>query len=150
MPRRPRRELPADGVYHVTSRGVDRVPIVRDRFDWEALHDLVLAAERRFSWRYDVFCLMSSHFHLVVRAPLKRVSKGMHWLNGIYAQRFNRRHERVGHLFESRFSTRVMHDEAHWENTCRYVLENPVKAGLCELASDWPWSGGRFLVRYRP
>jgi REP element-mobilizing transposase RayT len=148
MARQPRCELPADGIYHVTARGVDRLPIVRDRFDWEALHELVLAAEGRFCWGYDVYCLMSSHLHLVVRAPLPRVSRGMHWLNGVYAQRFNRRHERVGHLFENRFSARVMRDETHWENTCRYVLENPVKAGLCELASDWPWSGGRFLRRF--
>ena len=90
---------------------------------------------------------MSTHFHLVVRAPLPRVSRGMHWLNGVYAQRFNRRHDRVGHLFEGRFSARTMRDEAHWEETCRYVLDNPVEAGLCERAAEWPWSGGRFLQR---
>jgi putative transposase len=149
MARRARCELPADGIYHITARGVDRCPIVRDGSDWEALHDLVLAAERRHSWSYDVYCLMSSHFHLVVRTPLPLLSKGMHWLNGVYAQRFNRRHGRTGHLFENRFSARVMRDEEHWEKTCRYVLENPVNAGLCEFATDWPWSGGRFVRRYR-
>jgi putative transposase len=149
MPRRPRFELPPDGVYHVTARGVDRGLIVRDTCDWEALLDLVSAAERRFSWRYDVYCLMTSHFHLVVRTPVPRMSQGMHWLSGVYAQRFNRRYGRVGHLFENRFSARVMRDEPHWEKTCRYVIENPVKAGLCEFASDWPWSGGRFFLRYR-
>lgn len=149
MPRRARCELPPDGIYHVTARGVDRLPIVRDTADWEALHGLVLAAERRYSWCYDVFCLMSTHFHLIVRTPLPRLSKGMHWLNGVYAQRFNRRHGRTGHLFENRFSARVMRDEEHWEKSCRYVLENPVRAGLCEFATDWPWSGGRFLRRYR-
>jgi putative transposase len=149
MARRPRCELPGKGIYHVTSRGVDRCLIVRDVSDWTALRELVLAAERRHNWRYDVFCLMSSHFHLVVQTQLPLLSKGMHWLNGIYAQRFNRRHGRTGHLFENRFSVRVMEDEEHWENTCRYVLENPVKAGICEFATDWPWSGGRYLRRYR-
>ncbi len=144
MARRARRELPADGIYHVTARGVDSSPIVRDRADWEALHELVLAAERRHGWLYDVYCLMSTHFHLVVRAQLPLLSRGMHWLNGVYAQRFNVRHRRTGHLFENRFSARVMRDDEHWERTCRYVLENPVKAGLCEFAADWPWSGGRF------
>ena len=149
MPRRPRCELPRDGIYHVTAKGVDRAVIVRDDFDFEALNALVLRAERRFAWDYDVFCLMHTHFHLLVRSPLPLLSQGMHWLNGIYAARFNRRYERRGHLFENRFSARVMRDEEHWEKSCRYVLDNPVKAGICEFASDWPWSGGRFARRFR-
>lgn len=135
-------------MFHVTARGVDRCPIVRDPEDWEALLGLVLGTERRFGWRYDVFTLMSTHFHLVIRAPLPEVSNGMHWLNGAYAQRFNKRWGRVGHLFASRFQSWVMRDEVHWERTCRYVLDNPVKAGLCKLPSDWPWSGGRLRNRF--
>jgi putative transposase len=142
MPRQARCQLPPDGIYHVTTRGVDRSLIVRDGEDWQALHELVRAAQGRFGWRYDAYCLMSSHFHLLVRAPLPRVSKGMHWLNGVYAQRFNRRWGRVGHLFENRFAARAMRDQAHWERTCRYIFDNPVKAGLCEFPEDWPWSGG--------
>ena len=150
MPRQARRNLPRDGIYHVTTRGVDRSVIVRDDVDFQALHTLVLTAERRFGWSYDVFCLMHNHFHLIVRTPLPLLSQGMHWLNGIYAARFNRRYGRRGHLFENRFSARVMRSEEHWQKSCRYVLENPVKAGLCEFARDWPWSGGRFFAIYRP
>jgi len=62
----------------------------------------------------------------------------------------HRRHNRTGHLFENRFSARLVTDEDHWRETCRYVLENPVKAGLCVSALDWPWSGGRYLREYRP
>jgi putative transposase len=147
MPRRPRAELPPVGIYHVTSRGVDRCLIVRDEHDWQALHELVLAAQGRFGLSYDAYCLMSSHVHLLVRAPLPGVSKGMHWLNGVYAQRFNRRWGRVGHLFQERFASWVMRDERHWHTTCRYIFANPVKAGLCEFADDWPWSGGRVARR---
>jgi putative transposase len=131
----------------VTARGVDRGLIVRDEVDREELHRIVLLAERRFSWRYHAYCLMSSHFHLIVRTALPSLSSGMHWLNGVYAQRFNRRYGRRGHLFENRFSARVLRDEQHWEKSCMYVLENPVAAGLCEFAADWPWSGGRFVRR---
>ena len=122
--------------------------IVRDDQDWRSLHELVLAAQgRHFESAYDAYCVMSSHFHLLVRTPLARLSAGMHWLNGAYAQRFNRRWGRVGHLFQNRFGAWVMRDEQHWQNTCRYILENPVKAGLCEFAEDWPWSGGRLSRR---
>jgi REP-associated tyrosine transposase len=147
MPRRPRYELPPTGIYHVTVRGVDRCLIVRDEHDWRALHELVLGSQQRFGSVHDAYCLMSSHFHLMVRAPLPRLSKGMHWLNGAYAQRFNRRWGRVGHLFQDRFAAWVMQDERHWERTCCYILDNPVKAGLCEFAGDWPWSGGRLSGR---
>jgi putative transposase len=118
--------------------------IVHDEHDWGALHELVLAAQHRFDWAYDAYCLMSSHFHLLARSTLPNLSTGMHWLNGTYAERFNRRWGRVGHLFQGRFDAWVIRDEAHWERTCRYILDNPVKAGLCEFAADWPWSGGRF------
>jgi putative transposase len=139
--------LPADGIYHVTSGGVDRCLIVRDECDWRALQQLVLLAERRFEWAYDAYCLMGSHFHLLIRTTAPRLSEGMHWLNGTYAQCFNRRWGRVGHLFQNRFDAWVMRDERHRENTCRYIFDNPVKAGVCEFASDWPWAGGRLSSR---
>jgi putative transposase len=150
MPRRPRSTLPDDGCYQVTVRGVNKGAIVFDDADRNALHELVLRTEKRFGWRYDVYCLMTTHFHLVLAVELASLSAGMHWLNGIWAQRMNRRWGRSGHLFENRFSAWVVRDEEHWVETCRYVLENPIKAGLCESALDWPWSGGRFLRRYWP
>ena len=106
---------------------------------------LLLKAAARFLWRCDAYCLMSSHFHLIVRASRESLSGGMHWLNGLYAQRFNRRYGRRGHLFENRFSAHVIESEEHWQESCRYVFDNPVKAGLCEFAGDWPWSGGRLF-----
>ena len=150
MPRRPRSSLPESGVYHVTARGVNRSVIAFDDSDFRALRGLVLETAARFGRTYDVYTLMSSHFHLVMPTTLSSLSAGMHRLMGSYAQRINRRHNRTGHLFENRFSAWVIRDEDHWRETCRYVLENPVKAGLCASALDWPWSGGRYLGEYRP
>jgi putative transposase len=146
----PRNSLPTPSTFHITARGVNRSLIAFDETDFKALQELVLATAARFGWEYDVYCLMPNHFHLVMPTELRSLSKGMHWLMGLYAQRINRRHNRTGHLFENRFSAWVVRDEDHWRETCRYVLENPVKAGLCETALDWPWSGGRYLSEYRP
>ena len=66
----------------------------------------------------------------------------MHRLNGLYAQRFNGRHGRRGHVFEDRFQAYVVENEEHFAAALQYILENPVKAGLCELPEEWPWSGG--------
>ena len=92
----------------------------------------------RFRWRCHAYCLMPNHFHLVVETPDPNISAGMQLLNGRYAQLFNRRHDRHGHLFESRFSAWVIRDEAHIEAACRYVLDNPARAGIDE---PWPWAG---------
>ena len=72
----------------------------------------------------------------------------MHRLNTSYAQRFNRRHGRRGHLFESRFSAWVIRDDAHLEATCRYVLDNPARAGL-DTSEPWPWAALRPLREQR-
>jgi len=133
-----------DGLFHVTSRGVAKSEIFRDDFDRTAFRELLIRTGERYALRVDAWCLMTTHFHVVVAAPRPALSAAMHRLNGLYAQRFNFRHDRRGHLFENRFAAWVLDDEAHWENACRYVLDNPVAAGLCALAQDWPWSGGLF------
>jgi hypothetical protein len=65
----------------------------------------------------------------------------MHRLNGVNAQRFNRRHGRRGHLLDARCSTWMIRSDRHLEAACHYVLANPVRAGLCAGPEDWPWSG---------
>ena len=140
VPRILRRELPSEGIYHVTARGVHGQPLFVhdvDRLDFLALFDL---ATQRAGWRCHAWCLMTTHYHLVLETSVPALSTEMHRLNTVYAQRFNRRHDRRGHLFESRFSSWVIRDEAHLEATCRYVLDNPLRAGL-DAAEPWPWAG---------
>jgi REP element-mobilizing transposase RayT len=86
---------------------------------------------------------MGTHYHVVLRSTMPSLAAGMHWLNGVYAQRFNRRYERYGHLFAGRYGSRVIEDEEYLARACEYVLLNPVRAGLCGAAADWPWSGSR-------
>jgi REP element-mobilizing transposase RayT len=86
---------------------------------------------------------MTTHYHLVVETELWRLSDGMHRLNGTYALTFNRRHHRSGHLFGERFAAWLPRDEHHLRQTCEYVLQNPVRAGLCARAADWPWAAAR-------
>lgn len=144
MPRRPRSELP-DGFFHVVSRGVAGCAVFRDDDDRSLFARLLDAVERRVLWICHAFCLMGTHYHLVVEADVPRLARGMHWLNGVYAQRFNRRYARRGHLFENRYSAFIIHDEDHLRATSLYVLANPVRAGLCTSPEDWSWSGPRPL-----
>src|SRR5918992_5781973 len=99
MPRRPRSSLPWPAAYHVTTRGVERRAIVLDAIDADAWVALLLDTARRFGWVLDTWTLMPNHFHLIVYTAQPQLSKGMQRLNGLYAQRFNRRYDRSGHLF---------------------------------------------------
>ena len=89
---------------------------------------------------------MGTHYHLVVDAGRTDLSNGLHRLNWRYARYFNGRYGLHGHLFADRFSARLIEDETYLYAACGYVILNPVKAGLCERASDWPWSYSRYRV----
>lgn len=85
---------------------------------------------------------MQNHFHLVVLTELDRLSRGMHYLNFRYAQAFNARYSRVGHLFQGRFEARVVEADEHFVAACEYVLRNAERVGI----ADWPWRGGELLA----
>src|SRR5436190_2343114 len=98
MPRLPRSAmLPAYGIFHITVRGVARQEIVRDDKDRDAVVARIVDAETRCGWKLHAYCVLDNHFHLLVECSRAALSKGMHRLNGMYAQRFNNRHVRVGH-----------------------------------------------------
>jgi REP element-mobilizing transposase RayT len=145
MARPLRRDLP-DGTFHVVTRGVFRTPIHRDRADYLAHLELLARAVGRWGWEIDALCLMPTHHHLVLRSTREALSRGMHDVNGAYARLFNRRHERHGHLFGDRFVARVIRDDHHLRTVCRYVIGNPVRAGLCDDVADWPWTRSRYGI----
>ena len=133
--------LPSAGVYHVTARGVARCEIFLDDDDRAPFVASLRVTGRRERWKLHAYCLMSNHFHAIVETELERLSAGFHRVNGAHAQRFNERHDRVGHLFQGRFHARVLRDDEHLANACVYVWDNPVRVGLCAEAHEWPWSG---------
>jgi putative transposase len=132
-----------DGLFHATARGVAKMPIYRDEDDRLVFLGLLATATEEFEWTCHAFCLMTNHYHLVLDATRENLSDGFQVLNGFYAQGFNGKYERWGHVFGERFWCRsVAEDEL--ESTCLYVMANPVRAGLCERVSDWPWSACRY------
>ena len=132
-----------DGYFHAYSRAVYGGVLFADDADRKLFLKLLLRIAKRRDWELHALCLMTTHYHLVVEATVEHLAGGMQWLNGLYAQRFNRRYERFGHLFAGRYGARVIESEEYLGAACEYVLLNPVRAGLCERPADWPWSGSR-------
>jgi putative transposase len=139
MPRLPRSQLD-DGFFHVTARAIFGLALFIDDLDRLDFLQLLRSTAELCDWRCHAHCLLGTHYHLVLEASRMQLSEGMRRLNGDYARRFNKRHGRRGHLFEERFSSFVLRDERHLEAAVEYVLQNPVKAGLCTKARDWQWS----------
>ena len=139
MARPLRIEFPG-AIYHVTSRGDRREPIFEDDEDRRALLDVVAQAMSRFDADMVSYCLMGNHYHFVLGTRQANLSRLMRHINGVYTQRYNRRHGKAGHLFQGRFKAILVDRDAYLQEVCRYVELNPVRAGLVAAASDWEWS----------
>lgn len=140
---RPLRIEFAGALYHLTSRGDRREDIFLDDVDRKMFLDVLAEVCERFRWACHAYCLMSNHYHLVIETRDSTLSQGMRQLNGVFTQRSNRRHRRVGHVFQGRYKAIIVQKESYLLELSRYVVLNPVRAGMVRSARDWPWSSYR-------
>jgi REP element-mobilizing transposase RayT len=137
-------------LYHVTARGDGREAIYvgdADRGDFLAVLAWVV---KRFNWRCHAYCLMDNHYHLLLETPEPNLSKGMRQLNGVYTQRFNRRHRRVGHVLQGRFKAILVEKDSYLVELARYIVLNPVRAKIVRKPHTYPWSSYRATVGLEP
>jgi len=150
MARPLRIEFPG-AVYHITSRGNERKAIFRDDRDRKMFLDTLKDITLRYHWLCHAYCLMENHYHLLIDTPDGNLSIGMRQLNGVYTQRFNKRHSRVGHLFQGRFKAVLLQKDSHLLEASRYVVLNPVRAKRVQRPEEWVWSSyGATAGRKRP
>ena len=137
---RPLRLEFSDALYHVTSRGDRREDIYEDNADKEIFISILAQVIEQFNWSCYAYCLMDNHYHMLIQTPDSNLSKGMRQLNGVYTQTYNRRHSKVGHLFQGRYKSILVDEEAYLVELSRYIVLNPVKARMVKHVSDWHWS----------
>ncbi len=142
MSRPLRIEFPG-ALYHVTARGNRREAIYEDDKDRRLFLDGLGDVVDRFNWLCHAHCLMTNHYHLVVETPDGNLAKGMRQLNGVYTQTINRRHGRSGHVFQGRYTAVLVDADAHLLELARYVVLNPVRAGMVGDPGKWKWSSYR-------
>jgi REP element-mobilizing transposase RayT len=147
---RPLRLDHADAIHHVTARGNAQEALYRDEADRLAWREILAETVARFSWLVLAYCQMGNHYHLLLETPRPTLSRGMRHLNGVYAQRFNARHGRVGHVFQARFHTRLVERDDHLLAVAAYIASNPVRAGLCGEPASWRWSSYRATIGLEP
>lgn len=131
------------GIHHVTARGNDRRAVFEDDADCSRFLIVLASVVARYHVHCHAYCLMGNHYHLLLETPEGNLSVAMRQLNGVYTQRFNRRHERCGHVLQGRFGAQVVDGDAYLHEVCRYIVLNPVRAGLVSHPRDWGWSSFR-------
>lgn len=133
-------------LYHITARGDRREALYEDDVDRERFLTLLGQVVHGWNWRCHAYCLMPNHYHLVIETPDGNLAKGMRQLNGVYTQASNRRHRRVGHLFQGRYKAILVDADAYLLELVRYVVLNPVRAGLVEDPNQWRWSSHLVMI----
>jgi len=127
---RPLRLEFSGALYHVTSRGNEKKAIYLEGSDFELFLSLPEEVCLRFNWVIHSYCLMTNHYHLVIETPEGNLLRGVRHLNGVYTQRFNSKHKRVGHLYQGRYKAILVDKENYLLELCRYVVLNPVRAKM--------------------
>ena len=130
-------------LYHVTSRGNAKAKIYFDEHDYRTFLDVLDFVVKRFNWLCHAYCLLPNHYHMLVETPEGNLSGGMRQLNGIYTQKFNWKHSRCGHLLQGRYKAILVDKDEYLLELARYLMLNPVRAGICEHPEEYAWSSYR-------
>ena len=145
MTRKQRYHIPG-AFYHIMMRGNDGQTIFFYNEERCRLCLLIQEGVEKYGHCIHAFCLMGNHIHLLIRVGLTPLSKIIHNLSFRYSQYFNRRHKKIGHVFQGRFKAILIQEEAYFLRLLRYIHMNPVRAHLVEEPEAYPWSGhGAYL-----
>lgn len=139
MPRKPRTKSES-GIYHIVMRGINRQTIFEDEKDGERFIDILLKYKDLCGYELFAYCLMSNHLHLLLKEGAEPLEQVMRRICGSYVYWYNRKYDRVGNLFQDRYKSEPVEDEAYFLVVLRYIFQNPVKAGIVINVEDYEWS----------
>ena len=146
MPRKPRIELA--GQYHVINRGVAQVRIFEESADYEYFEELMCFYAKSFGITIHNYCFMSNHYHILLEIQSENLSKFMRQLNMNYSIYFNKKNKRTGHLWQGRFKSWYVTDEAYLYTLMCYIEQNPLKANMVKDIKEYPYSSYRYFLDY--
>lgn len=139
MGRRARVRIPG-GVYHVTTHGDGDMMIFEGPAEKRRILNLVAETAAELDWAMYAWCVMGNHYHLLLKTPDNNLSEGMHHVNTSYGEWYNKVRGRHGHVFRDRFFSILITQDSHFLEASRYVVLNPLRAGLVAAPQEWPWS----------
>ena len=132
------------GFYHVMARGVNKQPIFEEGADYRRFLDVMAECKKDGGFRLHAYCLMENHVHLLIESlEMDAIVRLFRRLGGRYVVWFNKKYGRTGHLFQDRYTSEPVGDDAQFLSCVRYIVQNPVKAGLCQSPFEYGYSSAR-------
>ncbi len=147
MPRKPRIEIA--GYYHIINRGVDQRVIFKEPADFEQFEELMCFYAKSYGITIHNYCLMTNHYHLLIEIQKENLSKFMRQLNMNYAIYFNKKYNRSGHLWQGRFKSWFVTDEAYLYTLMLYIEQNPLKEKIVKTLEEYPYSSYNYFLAKR-
>ncbi|MDQ7084065.1 MAG: transposase [Sulfurovum sp.] len=145
MARRPRIEIA--GYYHIVNRGVAQQAIFREPSDYEYFEELMCFTMQSYGITLHNYCLMGNHYHLLIETAQENLSKFMRQLGMNYAIYFNKKYKRVGHLWQGRFKSWFVTDEAYLYTLMLYIEQNPLKSNIVKVLEEYPYSSYHYFLQ---
>ncbi len=149
MPRPIRIEY-ENAYYHVMNRGAGYRDIFHGEKDFEAFLLTLAEAHQRFGIQVLCYCLMSNHYHLLIKTPEANLGRAMRHINGVYTQRYNRLHKTDGPLFRGRYKAILIEEDSYQLQVSRYIHRNPLEAQMVAKLDDYPWSSYPMYLKQQP
>ncbi|MDQ7062018.1 MAG: transposase [Sulfurimonas sp.] len=136
----PRKERYAEaGHYHIINRGVERRDVYLEQEDYNFFLDLMLRLVKDYQIIIHAFCLMTNHYHLLLETKQTNLSKAIQFLNDKYAKYFNKKYTRSGHLWQGRYKSYPLFDDAHFWIVAKYIEINPIKANMVVHVEEYKY-----------
>jgi REP-associated tyrosine transposase len=131
-------------VYHALNRGNNGAPVFCDDSDFRAFLEALGQSQTRYPFRLLGYCLMTNHFHLLIRPePGQSISRILQSVTVAHTWRYRKRHHASGHVWQGRFKSPLVQDDAHLLVVLRYIEANPLRAGMMSDLAEYPWSSYR-------
>lgn len=144
MPRKPRIEVA--GYYHIINRGVEQSVVFKEKDDYEYFEELLCFYAKSYGITLHNYSLMSNHYHLLIEIEHENLSKFMKQINANYAIYFNKKYKRSGHLWQGRFKSWFVTDEAYLYTLMLYIEQNPRKANMVQELEAYPYSSYNYFL----
>jgi REP element-mobilizing transposase RayT len=138
MPRTERQKSKT-AIYHIWFRGINRQRIFEEDTDYYQFLEILESVKKRSGFSLYAYCLMDNHVHLLIKENAEPISTIVKRLGARYVFWYNRKYKRCGHLFQDRYKSDAIEDDAHFIVVLRYILQNPVRAGICGRADEYKW-----------
>ena len=135
------------GIYHIIIRGINRKEIFKENQDFQRFIEIIEKYKSICGYLLYTYCLMDNHVHLLLKEGKEPIGNTMRRIGSSYVLWYNKKYDRVGYLFQGRYKSEPVEDDIYLLTVLRYILQNPVKAGVVDKIQDYRWTNYKDIIK---